>query len=515
MDTKQLQEMEARLVKELGRIGNEVLPSLEKRQAELDKIKATADSTAKEIRAAHEKWSKVEAELADVKKARDDAFVAQGKLQDQIKDLEKSIARRKDQSQTAAKAVRGRKDIQFRMAQLGLALSEDKDLSDYRQEASKGGGQIRFRRKIEREAMQRFSARHLRAFSLGSAELNALRDVVTLPAVLDPLRPPTLRDLMTVLPITGARTQYARETLYHSISEEILTGVTLPAATPTAIEVSTAAGFIVGSTVYADDAQTKSGVVTATDYTSDPNTVTVNSAGGFTVVAGDELWSETFGPTAAGAYKPEMKVEFTDQTLVTRTHAVTATVHRQELRDIARLNAILNGRMSSQLSMNEEGQLLNGDGVAPNLTGILNTAGINTLTQVDTILDVIRRSATLPTLFYHRPNAVIVHPTEFQEMELLKGNDDHYVFFQIQTSDMAVPMVWRLAIVETTAMPQGTGLVGDFMGGAAIVEREGMDFAMTDSHEDHFARNLLDLRVEMESGIEVWYPRAFTAITFL
>jgi len=77
------------------------------------------------------------------------------------------------------------------------------------------------------------------------------------------------------------------------------------------------------------------------------------------------------------------------------------------------------------------------------------------------------------------------------------------------------PTIWGLKVVPSTAIAEGTMLVGKFGGGdaAQIVSRQGVDLAVSDSHSDFFAKNQLAIRLTMRMGFVVYKPKAFCSIT--
>src|SRR5207253_290368 len=88
-----------------------------------------------------------------------------------------------------------------------------------------------------------------------------------------------------------------------------------------------------------------------------------------------------------------------------RKIAVTAKVVDELLEDFPALRDYLNARLPFMVAIEEDNQLLNGSGTAPNLRGILNTTGIllhaqgydvdeTTAVTGDTGPDALLRAAT-------------------------------------------------------------------------------------------------------------------------
>jgi HK97 family phage major capsid protein len=155
------------------------------------------------------------------------------------------------------------------------------------------------------------------------------------------------------------------------------------------------------------------------------------------------------------------------------------------------------------------------------LTGILETAGIQTydwssgaLTPVpDNKADAIRRAATLSFLAYYEPSGVVMHPNDWEDIELAKDEYGQYLV-AVSVALGGEPKVWRLPIVETPAMPEGTALVGSFGQGAQIYDREQASIRISEQHADFFIRNAIVILAEQRLALAVKRPESFVAVTF-
>lgn len=218
---------------------------------------------------------------------------------------------------------------------------------------------------------------------------------------------------------------------------------------------------------------------------------------------------------AEGSAKPESNwsLELKNDALATIAHWVQ--ISRQALSDEAQLQGYIEGRLTYGLMKRLNGQIVAGNGTSPNLRGILNTSGIGTYVSAagEDKLIAIRKARTVAELSEYAPDTVGLTPSDWQDVEL--SVDDEGRFRAVVTvADGAVSRVWGLAVVITTNLTNGTGLLGAFREGATLWERTGVDIYITDSHASTFTSNILTLLAELRAGLSVWRPKAFVKITF-
>jgi len=257
--------------------------------------------------------------------------------------------------------------------------------------------------------------------------------------------------------------------------------------------------------------------------------LTVGGTGSDTI----EYLEETFDNQAAGvpeifvgeATKPKSDIRYEEKTSVVKQIAHYIRVSNKMMEDAPQLQLAIDSRLAYGLDKEEEDQLLWGTGASNDLTGILNTAGIQDYATAihavrgdavnDTLLDKIRRARTNVEMEFLEATGVVLHPIDFEEIELLKGSDKRYIWVTVPTGGGA--RVWRLPVVETVAMadPSGTGerhaLVGAFRMGAAIFDRTGTNIEIGYANDD-FITNYKRVRAEKRLALVVWRPAAFIDI---
>ncbi len=213
---------------------------------------------------------------------------------------------------------------------------------------------------------------------------------------------------------------------------------------------------------------------------------------------------------AEGAAKPEGAFTFTVQSKALATIAVWVPITRQGAEDNAQLTGYIQGRLSYAVNKRLNSQCLNGDGVAPNILGILGTSGVQTvsLATATSMLIAIRQMITKVQIAQYAPDGVVMHPTDWESIELAKDAQGRFLMTRDPAS-LAAPRVWGLPVVATVAIAAGTALVGAFAEGATLWRKQGIRILMSDSHDVNFTKNILVILAELRAQLAVYAPPAF------
>mgnify|MGYP002623924422 FL=1 len=215
--------------------------------------------------------------------------------------------------------------------------------------------------------------------------------------------------------------------------------------------------------------------------------------------------------------KPETSLAFDKATEQVKTLAVFLPAFRNALEDISWLRTHINLRLGGQLDQKLEDQVLTGDGTGENFTGILYRSGIGApnVSGVN-VLDAIHMGITMVRLAYEEPTAVAIHPLDWETIRLMRDfaggalGTGSYLFGPPST--VGATTVWGLLPVPTTAVPQGTIVVGDWSQ-AVLWLRSGLKILASDSHADFFRRNLVAILAELRAAFGVYKPQAFAKVT--
>ena len=224
---------------------------------------------------------------------------------------------------------------------------------------------------------------------------------------------------------------------------------------------------------------------------------------------------------SAFAAKPQSGFTFVGEQAPVRTLAHWEAAHRNVLADEPQLRSIIDNELMYGLRLLEDSQILNGDGTGENLRGVLQTSGIQdyswsegaALPVKDSKADAIRRAATLSFLSYYEPTGVVMHPNDWEDIELTKDDNGQYLV-AVSVAMGGEPKIWRLPIIDTPAIAEGTALVGAFGTGAQLYDREQASIRISEQHADFFVRNAIVVLAEQRLALAVKRPEAFVKVTF-
>lgn len=212
--------------------------------------------------------------------------------------------------------------------------------------------------------------------------------------------------------------------------------------------------------------------------------------------------------------KPESAFTFQKVTapVATIAHWVPAT--RQILSDVPMLMSYISGRLIYGLKLEEDDQILNGNGTNGAFTGILQTPNLSpapTPDAGDTNIDMIRRMIASVRASEYPATAIVINPQDWAQIELTKATGGQYVYVPSIMQEGAGGRLWGLPVVETNAIPRGICLVGAFGIGAQLWDREQATIRISEHHAEYFTSNMIAILAEERLTLTVYRPLAFCA----
>ena len=231
--------------------------------------------------------------------------------------------------------------------------------------------------------------------------------------------------------------------------------------------------------------------------------------------------------TAEGSAAPEDAFSYTAVTAPVRKFITTLPITAELLEDQAGARAYFDGRLANHVLQRLEKQFLIGGGVAPDVKGITQQTGINTITytagaypatvggKLRTILEGIKDVEVNGKL---APDAIVMSPAAY---EALAGQVDGNNNFMLGASAFSgSPTIWGLPVVKSSQIGGAVSttidvVVGKWGGGLAVnhVFRRGMELQISDSAADgDFGKDILTVKASLRYASAVYKPQAFTKV---
>lgn len=229
-------------------------------------------------------------------------------------------------------------------------------------------------------------------------------------------------------------------------------------------------------------------------------TVTVNGSS----IRGvrQNVWTNNAAPVAEGASKPESSLTFSEYNMPIETIAHWLKVSNQLLQDAPAVVSFINSKLREGLAQKVEQQIIAGDGVTPNLSGLTDTGNFTAFTAASgaSLTDSIIKAKYQMWATGRQPDTVIVNPADWGAMVGAKGTDGHYLYGAPGFNAAMNP--YGLNVVLSIHIPAGFFLVGNLRASATIYQAQGATVEMGFVNDD-FTKNLVTIRAEERLALVV------------
>ena len=229
----------------------------------------------------------------------------------------------------------------------------------------------------------------------------------------------------------------------------------------------------------------------------------------------ETVFTNTAAEVAEGGEYPEATLELAEMTSPVRKIAVWLPVTDEQLEDVAGIQSYVNNRLRLMLDQRLDNQLLNGNGIAPNLLGIHGAADVQTRARGgDTAADAVYKAMTLIAVNGEADaNACVFNPTNWEAIKLAKTADGIYLYGG--PASEGPERIWGLGVVKTSRQAPGTALVGAFAQHCELPLKRGVEFQITNAHDDFFTHGKQAIRADFRAAFVVYRGQAFCQVTGL
>ena len=241
----------------------------------------------------------------------------------------------------------------------------------------------------------------------------------------------------------------------------------------------------------------------------------------------ETTYTNNSAPTAEGSALGENALAFTERTEEIRKIGAFIPMTEELLADVSASQGYIDSRLRFMVRQTISDQIIGGSGSGVNLTGILNKTGINSFNyssfsgNLKRIGQIFEAITEIQKDAFMNPDAIIMHPSDWYQVVTevnavtTSGALNPLFVGAGGFNDAVRPSLWGVPVVVSTETSAGDALVGVFGGGQAIhiVARQGMEVAMSDSHDENFVKDIMVMKATVRLGFPVYRPTAFCSIT--
>jgi len=228
------------------------------------------------------------------------------------------------------------------------------------------------------------------------------------------------------------------------------------------------------------------------------------------------------GTTAEGSAKTQGDFDLVESKCDVEKITYYIKVSKEMLDDVAFIEGEIRREIVELLLLKLDEQILKGDGISPNLAGIMSfatsfsagsfAATINNANNFDVIRVAINQIETATPNGPFVPNYIVMHPSDVAAMDLTKDAEDRYLLPPFLTAGGNT--IKGLPIISNIGMTEGDFLVGDFTK-SVVHMRENVTLSIGYENDD-FTKNLVTILGEIRAChyIKSNHTKAFVKGTF-
>lgn len=216
-----------------------------------------------------------------------------------------------------------------------------------------------------------------------------------------------------------------------------------------------------------------------------------------------------------GVAYPEAASVFTERTSPVRKIGVILPVTDEQLDDVPQMRTFLDDLLPFMVRQRLDGEVFNGNGAGANLTGLTAVAGIQTQARgADPAPDAFLKAIVKLRLTGRVvPSGVLIHPTDWQNVKLLRTADGLYIWGH--PSETGPDTMWALPMAQVDAGSAGTAVVADFVNYTRLYFRSGPGGVEVGYVNDDFKLGQKSLRSDVRAAFVVRRPAAVCTVTGL
>lgn len=216
--------------------------------------------------------------------------------------------------------------------------------------------------------------------------------------------------------------------------------------------------------------------------------------------------------------KPQMDRDLQILDANVRKIATYMRVPEEMMDDIPYLSSFLTQVGTEEVMLLEDEQILYGDGLGQNLSGLEeNSTAFDDalLTDIEdpNEFDVLRAGRTQARLLRRRPTVALVNPADYFRMESTKDSTGNYMLLGGGNGIQPGRNVSGLTIIDHTSVEEDDFFIIDPRA-AQIFDRTGLSVRFYDQDQDNAIKNLITIVIEKRLALPIYYETGIIFGTF-
>jgi len=196
-------------------------------------------------------------------------------------------------------------------------------------------------------------------------------------------------------------------------------------------------------------------------------------------------------------------------------------ISEEMLADTPQLTSYISARAPEKLLNVEDNQILSGNGTAPNLSGIITDAADFDVSsggafyqsvEAANEFDVLVASLNQLALSNYQASYILLHPTDFHKILLLKDSQNNYlkdqVYSGLQPNFMGVP------VIINNAISAGSFLCGNFNVGTQLWIRDNVNVEFFREDGTNVRDGFVTVKISERIALTNYLPNAFVNGSF-
>lgn len=204
-------------------------------------------------------------------------------------------------------------------------------------------------------------------------------------------------------------------------------------------------------------------------------------------------------PTAETATKPQIDMDLVESSVKIETIAGWMRVSRKAMNNIPGFTSLISRQLPEKLLKIEDAQLLNGDGVSPNIKGIMRAGNYTAANTTSTFLgeQLIDGISQLEDTYDRTATGILLRPVDYYSFFKHKATTSGvYDLPKNFTYVDGVLYISGVPVFASTGMLPDQYIIGDWNAGAQLLIQEGIRLEFFEQDGTNVRENKITVRIE-------------------